>query len=165
MSERLSEYFWMHELTRSPLAARHRIDNRVNDAEIIARARGLARNVLEPIREAFGAYSPTSWYRCEKLEQLLCSDHCRHWGRERGLFPDKPFHDIWPRYFRTKQHPLGAAGDLDLPYCSPEALYRWIADRLDFDQLILEGEPGNSWVHVSWVQVGNRHQMREIPNP
>jgi hypothetical protein len=173
MTERLSEYFWLHELTRSQLAARHGIDNRVNDAEIITRARGLARNVLDPIREEFGAYSPTSWYRCEKLERLLCERQFGRWrnSRERhnvlrdaGLSPY--LETSWETYFATKQHPRGEAADMVLPYCSPEELYRWIARNINhYDQLILEGEPGNSWIHVSYRAKGNRYEMMEMPYP
>ncbi len=44
-------------------------------------------------------------------------------------------------------------------------LYYWIAENLDFDQLILEyysGEPSSGWVHVSYVGSENRGQTLRI---
>lgn len=155
MSERLSSHFSYAELVRSPLAVRHGIDNRVPDADVLAQARALAVHVLEPIRRRFGAFSPSSWYRCEKLEWLLCE---KQWLR---LTPPL----AWAEYFAGKQHPKGCAVDLVLPRVPAEFLFGWMQEALNFDQLLLEGRDEQAWVHVSYVGNHNRREVHEIPDP
>ena len=153
MTDRLSPHFSYGELIRSQLAVRLRIDNRVTDADVIDRARLLAHQVLEPIRARFGPFSPTSWYRCEKLERALCE---AQWV-DSGLY--------WPEYFARKQHPKGCAVDIVLPTVSADYLFGWIQEGLNFDQLILEGQAEQAWVHVSYVAEGNRGEVLQIANP
>ena len=65
----------------------------------------------------------------------------------------------------NSQHARGEAADIEIPGIDNLALYYWIAEELDFDQLILEfysGEPSSGWVHVSYVGDENRHQTLRI---
>jgi uncharacterized protein YcbK (DUF882 family) len=63
------------------------------------------------------------------------------------------------------QHTKGQAADIESPGLDNLELYYWIAENLDFDQLILEyysGEPSSGWVHVSYVGSENRGQTLRI---
>ena len=60
--------FRMHELTKSDLAARLGIDNGLHQRGAPRAAIHLARQVPEPINDAFGP-SPNSVYRSQKLER------------------------------------------------------------------------------------------------
>ena len=65
----------------------------------------------------------------------------------------------------SSQHAKGEAADIELPGIDNLVLYYWIAEELDFDQLILEfynGEPSSGWVHVSYVGLENRNQTLRI---
>lgn len=76
---RLTANFTLEELTASPAAKRHGIRNVPSDtgAEKLAT---LARQILQPIRDAYGrAVVVTSGYRCTRLNTLVggakASDH------------------------------------------------------------------------------------------
>ena len=65
----------------------------------------------------------------------------------------------------SSQHAKGEAADIEIPGIDNLVLYYWIAEELDFDQLILEfynGEPSSGWVHVSYVGLENRNQTLRI---
>ena len=65
----------------------------------------------------------------------------------------------------SSQHARGEAADIEIPGIDNLVLYYWIAEEIDFDQLILEyysGEPASGWVHVSYVGDENRHQTLRI---
>ena len=120
----LSEHFSLRELTRSMTAARCGIDNSTSDPYVIQNLKHLCSNILEPIRDEFGAFSPTSCYRGLALNRTLKSS-------------DK------------SSHVRGEAADIQLNSVSTLALAEWCRDNLNFDQVILEyGETG--WVHVSY---------------
>lgn len=162
-----SPHFTYNEFVRSQLAARYGIDNRTRDKEIIAAAQLLAKHVLEPIREKFGPFSPTSWHRCEKLEWMLCRRQFERWYKKSKYADDSASIEVaWEDYFSKKSHPKGEAADIVLPYCSALKLFDWIYNHIkDFDQLILEGRPGNDWVHVSFRKDSNRNEALEILDP
>ena len=63
--------FHVYELTRSDFASRRGIANTFqNDSELRA-AVHLARQVLQPVRDAFGSFTPNSVYRSQPLERAL----------------------------------------------------------------------------------------------
>ena len=137
LPHRLFDHFYLYELTRSQLAARHAIPNHPN-AKQVAALRLLCRNVLEPVRRHFKIpIVPSSGFRCLPLNRLLgssdSSSHCR-----------------------------GEAVDFEVVGVSNAALAEWIASNLEFDQLIVEypqAENGNAgWVHVSIKAGENRNQ-------
>ena len=150
----LSPHFSLRELTRSQTADRLDIDN-TPPYEATESLRALAFHILEPVREQFGPYSPSSGYRCPKLEKVLTGDA---W-RVRGF---KSFE----KYLVTKGHPRGEAGDFEVMTTDNLTLARWIQTNLKFDQLILEfhvpGVPLSGWVHCSYCEGNNRADILTI---
>lgn len=140
--------FKVYELTRSELASRLRIANAFpGDAELRA-AVHLARNVLQPIRNEFGRFSPNSVFRSQALERTL-----KH----------KP-----SGWISTSQHTTGCACDVEIPGKSTLELAQWARDNLpEYDQIICEcydprEGPNSGWVHISLKppeQGGNRMQL------
>ena len=55
---------------------------------------------------------------------------------------------------------MGQAADIEVSGVANGDLATWVADNLDFDQVILEcyrkGQPNSGWVHVSYKASGNR---------
>ena len=139
--------FRVYELTRSELAARLGIDNGfASDGERRA-AIHLARQVLQPVRQAFGSFSPNSVYRGQPLERAL---------------KNKP-----ATWLSTSQHARGEACDIEIAGLATLELAAWARDHLaDFDQIICEcydpaKGPNSGWVHISLKPPGagaNRKQ-------
>ena len=96
--------FRMYELTKSDLAARLGIDNGFTSEAHLRAAIHLARQVLQPIRDAFGSFSPNSVYRSQKLERAL---------------KNKP-----ASWLSTSQHAKGEACDIEIV-----ANRRWMGAR------------------------------------
>ena len=69
--DRVARFFKLYELTKSETADRQRIDNRIPTDEVLRSAVNLARQVLDPLRDAFGSYSPNSVFRSQALERAL----------------------------------------------------------------------------------------------
>ena len=135
---RLSNHFTLAEFTKSQTADRHDIDNSPDDAQI-ERMKILCENVLEPVRVHFDkSFSPSSGFRSEEL--------CLKIGSK-----------------TTSQHAKGEAVDFEIPGLDNRELAEWIADNLEFDQLILEyykpEDPNSGWVHVSFKGEGNRKEV------
>lgn len=127
--------FYVYELTRSELANRLGVDNTfASDSELRA-AVYLARKVLQPIRDAFGSFTPNSVYRSQALERIL---------------KRKP-----SGWLSTSQHTLGCACDVEIAGKSTLELAQWVASNLpEFDQIICEcfdprEGPNSGWVHIS----------------
>ena len=138
---KLSEHFTLAEAAKSQRAVRLGIDNRPPET-LHAALRLVAVKILEPVRAHFGIpFSPSSWYRCQSLNDAVGS---------------KP----------TSQHMKGEAVDLELPGVPNIVLARWIAENLEFDQLILEfwrdDDPTAGWVHVSYRAANNRGEILTI---
>lgn len=152
---RISPHFRLHELTRSEVAARHGIDNSFPSDDELRAAVYLVREVLEPIREEFGAFSPNSVFRSQALERALKS---------------KP--STW---ISTSQHTKGEACDVEIPGRSTLALAEWARDNLPaYDQIICEcydeaKGPNSGWVHISLVApergVNRRDLLSYIKDP
>lgn len=129
------KHFSLHEFTRSDTAQRNAIDN-TPPTGAIDNLSALVDNVLDPLREAWGApIDVTSGYRCPRLNKAV------------GGSP-------------TSQHMTGQAADITAG--SPvdnRRLFQMILDLgLPFDQLI--DERGFSWIHVSYRADG--HNRRQI---
>lgn len=134
--EKISQYFYLSEVTFSATALRKKIKN-VPTAEDIKRAKIFAINVMDKVRERFGAYSPESWFR----NVLLNSAVGGAWNSD---------------------HLYGRAADIRHPKAPTKVVYEWIRDKLKYDQVILESynpkDPWSGWVHVSFRATGNRMQ-------
>jgi len=139
--------FRLFELSKSELADRNQIDNHFPDEDTLRAAVYLCRTVMQPVRDAFGSYTPNSVFRSQALERAL-----------------KRKDESWTR---ASQHTKGEACDIEVPGRANRELAEWIKDNLAFDQLILEcynpaKGPNSGWVHVSVKPPGrgeNRNQV------
>lgn len=137
--DRVSANFRFCELTRSETASRLRIDNSFSGPRELRAAVFLCRNVLEPVRDEFGRYSPNSVFRCQELERAL--------KKKRADWISK------------SQHTLGQACDIEIPGMPTLELAAWVTRHLAYDQVICEcydpaQGPNSGWVHVSIVPPG-----------
>lgn len=118
----LTVNFSVAELTRSRTARKRGIANVPSAAELGA-LRLLCANVLQPARNALGAITVTSGYRCPKLNKAIGgarnSDHM--YGRAADIVP---------------------TGGVTL-----DELGMWIETHCQFRQLIYEH---SEWLHVSY---------------
>lgn len=139
--------FRLYELTRSDLASRRNI---ANDFESEAHRRAaihLARHVLQPVRDAFGSFTPNSVYRGQALERAL---------------KNKP-----ATWLSTSQHARGEACDIEIVGMPTLELAIWARDHLaDFDQIICEcydprQGPNSGWVHISLKAPGSGPNRRQ----
>jgi zinc D-Ala-D-Ala carboxypeptidase len=134
----LTKNFTLAEMTKSETALRHDLENTPNEQEISA-MKLLAEKVLQPVRDHFGkGVKVNSGFRHPEVNAKVggskTSDHCR-----------------------------GQAADIEIPGVANAELAQWIADNLEFRQLILEfytlGIPDSGWVHVSYVAEDNKKQV------
>lgn len=137
----LSEHFTLFDFLRSDTATANNISNYPTSDTIINDLQKLAQNVLEKVVEHYGTV-PTvnSGYRGPTLNALVGG-------------------------VSTSQHCKGQAADIEIPGLSNKELFQWISQNLDFDQVILEyatnieKDPNSGWVHVSYNEGNNRHQI------
>lgn len=132
------KYFTISELTKSATASRRKIDN-TPSATVIANLTALVDNILDPLREAWGApIIVTSGYRCVRLNAAVGG-------------------------VKTSQHTLGQAADIrtvsDKPADNKRLFDLIVKLGLHYDQLI--DEYGYNWVHVSYSS-RNRRQILHI---
>ena len=130
------KYFSLHELTKSPTAMRYGIDNKPNESVKYALL-ALVKNVLDPLREAWGApIIVSSGYRCVQLNAKVGGA-------------------------RSSQHVYGQAVDIhtvsDKPEDNKKLRDLLIELNLPYDQLI--DEFGCNWLHVSHRTGVNRGQI------
>lgn len=137
----LSRYLNYKDAIKSEAAIRHGVDNEPRPEQVRA-MKSLCMAVYDPICDYFGRAIPvTSFFRSEAVNRLIGGS-------------------------KTSQHCKGEAMDLDCdgirdPRITNIALFGFIKDRLDFDQLIWEfGTDTNpAWVHVSYANGYNRNQV------
>lgn len=156
--------FFHREVANSSVADRYDIDNTPPE-DVLLKARDLAINCLQPIRSYYGlSFAPNSWFRCEALEKVICTQSFIKWRAKHG-YDRKP--DAWSLYFAKKSHPKGAAADIEIPGVDNDELYDWCLAELTFDQLIREfpkpEEPNSGWVHISYNAANNRGEAFTIP--
>ena len=134
----LSKNFSLNELTKSDTALRHDMDN-TPPPEAIECLRALCDNVLQPVRDHFGkSVRVNSGYRHPDVNAKVggskTSDHCK-----------------------------GMAADIEIAGVPNHELAQWIADNLEYRQIILEfytrGVPDSGWVHVSYNPADNKKQL------
>jgi hypothetical protein len=126
---KLSENFWLSEMTKSQTAVRLGIDNTPN-AQAVENLKILATKILQPVRDHFKqAVTVSSGYRAPKVNQAVGGSS-------------------------TSDHTRGQAADIEIIGVSNYDLALWISKNLQYTQLILEfytpGEPSSGWVHVSY---------------
>ena len=132
-------YFTIHELCASPMAKRLGIPN-VPSWREGENLRLLVENVLDPLREAWGApIIVTSGYRSKLLNEIVGGG-------------------------ANSQHLAGMAADIrtvsDLPRDNQRLFELAKAMDLPFDQLI--DEYGYNWIHISFSRYSQRKQVLHI---
>lgn len=134
---KLSQNFTLQEFTKSQTALRQGIDN-TPDQEHLTNAVNLFANVVQQVRNNFGVTVINSGYRGPALNEAVGGSS-------------------------KSQHCKGEAVDIECPGTPNYEVASWIAENLDFDQLILEfytpGIPDSGWVHVSYKSEGNRKSV------
>jgi hypothetical protein len=125
----LTKNFTLSEMTKSETALRHDMDNTPGDAEV-ANMQLLAARVLQPVRDHFTrGVKVNSGFRHPDVNAAVGGS-------------------------RTSDHTRGMAADIEIPGVANADLAQWIADNLQYTQLILEfytpGVPDSGWVHVSY---------------
>ena len=134
---RLSQNFWLNELTKSSTADRMGIANEPGIEEIV-NLTVLTHHVLQPVREKFGVIAVNSGYRSPELNTKVGGS-------------------------KTSQHCFGQAADFEQMGTPNAEVATWISKELDFDQLILEfytkGKPNSGWVHCSFKKDGSNRQV------
>lgn len=129
----LTTNFSLQELTASAKALAKGIDNTPSD-EAIEALKALCENVLQPARDEVGSIEVSSGYRCPALNKAV-----------KGA--------------KNSQHVLGEAADISND--DSAALFHFIRENLEFDQLIWEegNDEQPAWVHVSYSLNGNRNTV------
>jgi uncharacterized protein YcbK (DUF882 family) len=134
----LTQNFTLSEMTKSETALRHGMANDPSETEI-ENLRLLCEKVLQPVRDYYGmGVKVNSGFRHPlvnaKVGGSTTSDHCK-----------------------------GMAADIEIPGIPNAELAEWIAEHLEFRQLILEfytvGVPDSGWVHVSYNPADNKKQV------
>jgi len=134
----LSKNFSLEEMCKSSTALRKGINNSPNQDQIKSLT-VLCENILQPIRDQFGAFIVSSGFRCIDLCEAIGSK-------------------------KTSQHAKGQAVDFEIAGIPNIQVAYWLENNVDFDQLILEfynpDDPAGGWVHVSYNEKGsNRKQV------
>ena len=124
----LTKNFTLEEFTYSPTANAHKINNACG-VEHIASIKALCENVLQPLRDYLGVpIIITSGYRCTALNKLVGGA-------------------------ANSQHTKGQAVDFIVPSKDLRAVFNYIVENLDFDQLLFEhNKQGDIWIHLSYVK-------------
>ena len=137
---KLTPHFTLDEMVKSQTALRLGLDN-TPDTDEMESLLALCENVLEPVRVHWDKpVVVNSGFRSLPVNRAIGSRD-------------------------SSQHAKGEAADIEIPGIDNLVLYYWIAEELDFDQLILEfynGEPSSGWVHVSYVGLENRNETLRI---
>lgn len=125
----LTENFTLHEMTKSETALRLGLANDPGTAAIQSLTL-LCQKVLQPVR-----------------------DHYQRGVKVNSGFRD-PYVNAKVGGSATSDHCKGMAADIEIPGVPNAELAQWIADNLEFKQVILEfytlGVPDSGWVHVSY---------------
>jgi hypothetical protein len=139
MSDRLSQFVTLAEAIKSDTAVRLQIDN-LPTADVRLNMEHVAKNVFDRVRAHFNMpIAITSFYRSFALNKAIGGSN-------------------------TSQHCFGEAIDIDgdkLGGVANSAIFHYIKENLDFDQLIWEFGTANEpdWVHVSLKRSLNRRQI------
>ena len=142
MATKLSEHFTLEELIVSPTAKKLGLSN-VPTQEHIQNMKYCCEKILEPVRAHFGKpIQVNSSYRSPLVNKAV------------GGSP-------------TSQHSKGEAIDFEIPGVSNKTVADWVADNLEYDQVILEfynaKDGSNSgWVHASIKRAGGNRKQRLV---
>lgn len=135
---KLTANFTLAEMTKSETALRLGIDNEPDEQQLAA-LKTLCEKVLQPVRDYYGmGVKVNSALRTLPVNRAIGSGDNSH-------------------------HVRGMAADIEIPGIPNAELAEWIAEHLEFTQLILEfytpGIPDSGWVHVSYVPEDLKKQV------
>ena len=134
---RVSKNFALSEMVKSATAERLNVANSPSDIHLVNLTH-LAIHILQPVRDQFGVITINSGYRSPALNAKVGGS-------------------------KTSQHCNGQAADFESFSTPNPDLAKWIANNLEFDQLILEFydgvNPNSGWVHCSYNLMGNRRKI------
>ena len=139
---KLSENFSLYELTHSNTGEARKIYNLPDEAGI-ERLRQVCLHILQPVRNHFGKpVRVNSGYRSLALNTAI-----------KGA--------------KTSQHMKCEAADYEIDGMSNRELAHWVADNLQFDQVILEfhnnpQDPNSGWVHTSYVAPPRKNRKQQL---
>jgi putative chitinase len=138
---KLTEHFTLEEMIVSPTAKRLGLSN-TPTAEHIENMRYCCTKILEPVRAHFGKpVQVNSSYRAPLVNKAVGGS-------------------------KTSQHVNGEAIDFEVPGVDNKVVADWVADNLEFDQVILEfytkGDKNSGWVHASIKRNGQNRKQRLI---
>jgi len=141
MATKLTEHFNLEEMIVSPTAKKLGLSN-VPTAEHIENMRYCCEKILEPVRAHFGkAVTINSSYRAPAVNKAVGGS-------------------------KTSQHVNGQAIDFEIQGIDNKTVADWVADNLEFDQVILEfyaaGDKNSGWVHASIKKEGGNRKQRLI---
>ena len=129
----LTRNFSYLEMIKSSTAQRLNVSNEPTTEHVINLV-NLCNHILQPVREEFGPIRINSGYRSLALNSKVGGS-------------------------KTSQHCNGEAADFESSRISNPKLAAWIAENLDFDQLILEfydgKDPHSGWIHCSYKKDGS----------
>ncbi len=134
----LTNNFSLSEMTKSETALRLNLPNDPTQ-EVVDNLKTLCEKVLQPVREHYGkGVKVNSGFRHPDVNAAVGG-------------------------VRTSDHCMGQAADIEIPGVPNHELAEWIANNLDFTQVILEfytrGVPDSGWVHVSYVPSNLKKQQ------
>jgi putative chitinase len=137
---KLTEHFTLEELTTSPTAKKLGLSN-TPTPEHIANMKYCCEKILEPVRAKFGPVTINSSYRAPAVNKAVGGS-------------------------KTSQHVNGQAIDYEVKGVDNKVVADWVADNLEFDQVILEfytaGDKNSGWVHTSIKKEGGNRKQRLI---
>jgi len=137
---KLTEHFALEEMTVSPTAKRLGIPN-TPTATHIENMRYCCEKILEPVRAKFGPVTINSSYRAPLVNKAVGGS-------------------------KTSQHVNGQAIDFEVKGVDNKKVADWVADNLEFDQVILEfysaGDKNSGWVHASIKKEGGNRKQRLV---
>lgn len=133
-NEPLSKHFSLKDLCFTGL----KVPNKPEDPEVIHRLRYLAETILEPVQAHFRRRIIVhSGFQSAELSKLLPG----------GIYRGNP-------------HQLGQAVDFRVEGFSNWEVANWMANQLDFDELMLEhfvaGVANSGWIHCATGQFNRR---------
>jgi hypothetical protein len=141
MPTKLTEHFTLEEMTASPTAKKLGLSN-TPTPEHIENMRYCCEKILEPVRKHFGKpVTINSSYRSPAVNKAVGGS-------------------------TTSQHVNGQAIDFEINGISNKIVADWVADNLEFDQVILEfyveGDKNSGWVHASIKKEGGNRKQKLI---
>ena len=134
---KLAKNFSLKEMTASQTADRLGIKNEPDKQQLVNLCL-LCNSVLQPVRDNFNkVVSVSSGLRVKEVNRACGSN-------------DK------------SQHVSGQASDFEIYGLDNLFVAKYIAEKLDFDQLILEfyTPPNGGWIHVSYSVDNNRKEIK-----